>query len=77
MHLERCLSIIDIVISLGERGIPFRGNWVKEPKTEEGNFAFFVNYKSKYDIEQSYNTIRRGMLDPGDIWSNFETASCA
>ena len=40
------LSIIDVVIALGQRGIPFRGNWDKTSKSEDGNFAFFVNWKS-------------------------------
>ena len=33
------LSIIDIIISLGQRGIPFRGDWDKAKKVEDGNFA--------------------------------------
>jgi hypothetical protein len=45
------LSIIDIIISLGQRGIPFRGDWDKVKKAEDGNFAFFVNWKSKFDTE--------------------------
>ena len=42
------LSIIDIIISLGQRGIPLRGNWDKEAKSDYGNFAFFVNWKSSF-----------------------------
>ena len=45
------LSIIDIIISLGQRGIPFRGDWDKAKNAEDGNFAFFVNWKSKFDSE--------------------------
>lgn len=43
------LSIIDITISLGLRGIPLRGNWDKVEKSEDGNFAYFVNWKSNFD----------------------------
>ncbi|XP_070539533.1 zinc finger MYM-type protein 1-like [Ptychodera flava] len=43
------LSIIDVVIALGQRGIPYRGNWVKEDQAEDGNFAFFIDWKSKFD----------------------------
>ena len=42
------LSIIDIIISLGQRGIPLRGNWNRVEKSEDGNFAFFVNWKSEF-----------------------------
>ena len=42
------LSIIDIIIALGQRGIPFRGNWDKKSKSEDGNFAFFVKWKSTF-----------------------------
>lgn len=46
---EGILSIIDIVIALGQRGIAFRGNWAQSAKAEDGNFSFFVDWKSKYD----------------------------
>ena len=42
------LSIIDIILVLGQRGIPFRGNWDRKEKSEDGNFAFFVNWKSTF-----------------------------
>ena len=45
------LSIIDIVISLGQRGIPLRGNWSSSDKVEDGNFSFFVGWKSQFDTE--------------------------
>ena len=45
------LSIIDIIISLGQRGIPLRGNWNKSEKVEDGNFSFFVSWKSNFDAE--------------------------
>ena len=44
------LSIIDIVLALGMRGIPFRGNWIKEDHVEVGNFAFFVKWKANFDM---------------------------
>ena len=34
-------SIIDIILVVGQRGIPFRGNWDKKEKLEDGNFTFF------------------------------------
>ena len=34
------MSIIDVVIALGMRGIAFRGNWDKVTKAEDGNFFF-------------------------------------
>ena len=43
------LSIIDIIISLEQRGIPLRGDWDKSKQAEDGNFAFFVDWKSKFD----------------------------
>ena len=43
------LSIIDVVVALGKRGIAFRGNWDKVTKTEDGNFSFFVDWKSQFD----------------------------
>ena len=45
------LSIIDVVIDLGMRGIAFRGNWDKVTKPEDGNFSFFVNWKFQFDGE--------------------------
>ena len=42
------LSIIDIVLTLGQRGIPFRGNWDKQERAEDGNFAYFVHWKAQY-----------------------------
>ena len=42
------LSIIDIILVMGQRGIPLRGKWDKKERAEDGNFAFFVNWKSEY-----------------------------
>ena len=33
------LSIIDIILVLGQRGIPFRGNWDRKEKSEDGHFV--------------------------------------
>jgi hypothetical protein len=43
------MSIIDVVVALGKRGIAFRGNWDKVKKIEDGNFSFFVDWKSGFD----------------------------
>lgn len=44
------LSIIDVIIALGKRNIPFRGHaWDKVTKREDGNFDFFVHWKSEFD----------------------------
>ena len=42
------LSIIDVVISLGQRGIPIRRNWSGYEQTEDRNIALFVDWKAKY-----------------------------
>ena len=39
-------SIIDVIISLGQRNIAFRGNWVKEDGKEDGNFQYFIHWKA-------------------------------
>ena len=31
------------------RGAPLRGNWVKKTGEENGNFIFFLNWKSEFD----------------------------
>ena len=45
------ISIIDVVIALGQRGIPFRGNWLGDEQSEDGNVAFIVDWKAKYNID--------------------------
>ena len=42
------LSIIDVILALGQRGLGFRGNWSKDKK-EDGNYSFFVKRKSQFD----------------------------
>ncbi len=46
---DTLMSIIDVVIALGKRNIPFRGNWDKESKRKDGNFDFFIHWKSNWD----------------------------
>ena len=45
------MSIIDVVVALGKRGIAFWGNWDRDTKTEDGNFSFFVDWKSGFDSD--------------------------
>ena len=49
--MKGVVSITDVVIALGQRGIPLRGNWDPSKRNEDGNFSFFVDWKSKYDPE--------------------------
>ncbi|VDI17171.1 Hypothetical predicted protein [Mytilus galloprovincialis] len=44
------ISIIDIIVVLGQRNIALRGNWDRELKKEDGNFQFFIDWKSTYDL---------------------------
>ena len=44
------LSIIDVITSLAERGIPLRGNWNSMEQREDGNFDYFIQWKSIFDI---------------------------
>ena len=39
-------SIIDVVIALGQRG-----NWSGDEQAEDGNYAFFVDWKAKNDSD--------------------------
>lgn len=41
------LSILDVVINLGQRNVAFRGNWKDD--TEDGNFIHFIQWKSHFD----------------------------
>jgi len=45
---------MDVIIGLGQRGIPLRGSWKAKDEDNEGgfedsNFNFFVEWKSTYD----------------------------
>lgn len=42
-------SILDVVILLAKRGIPFRGRWDKSAKRDNGNFEYFIHWLAKYD----------------------------
>ena len=48
------LSIMDVIIALGQRGIPLKGSWKatdkdSESEFEDSKFNFFVEWKSTYD----------------------------
>ena len=43
------ISIIDIIVVLGQRNIALRGNWDKELKKEDGNFQYLIDWKSSFD----------------------------
>ena len=44
------LSIIDVIIVLGRRNIPFRGHkWDKVTKREDRNFDYILHWKSEFD----------------------------
>jgi hypothetical protein len=44
---EIILNIIDVIVVMGRRNIPFRGhNWDKITKREDGNFDFLVHWKA-------------------------------
>ena len=43
------LAIIDTIIKLAMRGVALRGDWVKKCGKENGNFIFFLNWKSEFD----------------------------
>ena len=49
--MKGVLSIMDVVIALGQRDIPLRGNWDPSKRNEDGNFSSFVDWKSKYHPE--------------------------
>ena len=43
------ISIIDVILMLGMRGMALRGDWDKVEHKENSNFNFFVKWKSKFD----------------------------
>lgn len=43
------LSILDVILALGKRGIALRGSWDEKQKKEDGNFHFFIDWRSKVD----------------------------
>jgi len=53
---EVLLSLIDVVIALGKRNIPFRGHdWNKDAGRENGNFDFFIHWKAEFDSTLAYH----------------------
>lgn len=54
MVLEKkgIISVIDVIIALGERGIALRGhNYDQEIHEEDGNFNYFLNWKAHFHKE--------------------------
>lgn len=43
------LSILDVITTLAVRGIPLRGNWNSLQHGEDGNFDYFIEWKSRFD----------------------------
>lgn len=43
------LSILDVITTLAVRGIPLRGNWNSQQHREDGNFDYFIEWKSRLD----------------------------
>ena len=37
------------MLALGKRGLALRGTWDKDTRVEDGNFNFFIKWKSKFD----------------------------
>lgn len=48
-NTKSMLSIIDVILALGCRGLPLRGDWDEKVKKDLGNFHFFIDWKSKMD----------------------------
>ncbi|XP_062608080.1 zinc finger MYM-type protein 1-like [Saccostrea cucullata] len=60
------MSVIDVVIQLGQRNIPFRGNWSKELGKEDGNFQYFIDWKAQFDdvLNVHLSTAKHKYLSP-------------
>ncbi|XP_068762515.1 zinc finger MYM-type protein 1-like [Montipora capricornis] len=43
------LSILDVITTLAVRGIPLRGNWNSLQHRDDGNFDYFIEWKSRFD----------------------------
>lgn len=48
------MSIIDLIIAFGQRGIVFRRNWDAKQNEEDGNFNFFLHWKAKTDDDLAH-----------------------
>ena len=57
------ISIIDIIVVLGQRNIALRGNWDKELKKEDGNFQCLIDWKSSFDnaLKEHLETASRSL----------------
>lgn len=49
------VSILDVILALGQRGLPLRGNWDRDQQREDGNFHFFINWKSSFDPDLQHH----------------------
>ena len=60
------ISIIDVIIRLGQRTIAFRGNWVKEDGKEDGNFQYFFDWKANFEetLKLHLSTAQHKYLSP-------------
>ena len=43
------IAITEVLLMLGQRGLPLRGNWNAASKSEDGNFNYFVHWKATMD----------------------------
>ncbi|KAM3843293.1 52 kDa repressor of the inhibitor of the protein kinase-like [Diretmus argenteus] len=46
---QTLLSILDVIVCLGQRNIAFRGRWDSEGGNETGNFHHFIDWKAEFD----------------------------
>ena len=42
------LSILDVITTLAVQGIPLRGNWNSQQNGKDGNFDYFIEWKSRF-----------------------------
>ena len=66
--MKGIISIIEVVIALGQRGIPFRGNWSGDKQAEDGNLSYMS--KAFDTIKINIHTLIRKLLQtniPGTI----------
>ena len=72
------LLILDVILALGKRGFAFRGHWDKITKTEDGNFPFFVKWKSQFDrdLEDHFQHAARNAKYTSPIVQNAIISLC-
>lgn len=46
-NCQTLLSILDVIVCLGQRNVAFPGSW--EGESEAGNFHHFVDWKSEFE----------------------------